>query len=148
MRCTEILRPASAEYFMGARSTDFQVHWDEVSPKRPKRDADRKFLGKWYNTAYEWYQKSDGKWVMGNIFTYAGIIVACCLIGRTRQIFENSSCLLTKALVTHVRVNVRKLTRSRSARNVQHLKCQMTDSFVFGLVLPRAHAMTCVTCVP
>jgi glutathione S-transferase len=78
LRTTEILSPASAKFFIGARTGDASLPWD-VS-----RDADWELLEKGYNTAYEWYQKTDGKWIMGNTFSYADIIVACWLLAFKR----------------------------------------------------------------
>ncbi|KAG1727815.1 hypothetical protein EDB19DRAFT_174502 [Suillus lakei] len=89
VRCAEIMSPASAKYFMGARSADFQVPWDEFSDEGPKREADWQLLEKGYNTAYEWYQKSNGKWVMGDTFSYADIIVACWLMAFKRVLKED-----------------------------------------------------------
>ncbi|KAG1742239.1 uncharacterized protein EDB91DRAFT_302737 [Suillus paluster] len=82
-RCAEVLSPASAEFFIRVRSADFppEMPRDELSPEGPKRDADWELLEKMFNTAaYEWYQKSDGKWIMGETFSYADIIVACFLL--------------------------------------------------------------------
>ncbi|KAG1732458.1 uncharacterized protein EDB91DRAFT_675491 [Suillus paluster] len=82
IRCAEVLSPASAKFFIRVRSADFppEIPWDELSPEGPKRDADWELLEKGYNTAYKWYQKSDGKWIMGETFSYADIIVACWLL--------------------------------------------------------------------
>ncbi|KAG2030525.1 hypothetical protein BDR03DRAFT_974471 [Suillus americanus] len=91
MRCVEVLSPANAKYFMGARSAGFQAPWDEFPPEGPKRDADWELLEKGYNTAYERYQKSNGKWVIGDTFTYADIIdiVACWLMAFERVLKED-----------------------------------------------------------
>ncbi|KAG2030527.1 hypothetical protein BDR03DRAFT_1095965 [Suillus americanus] len=92
MCCVEVLSPASSKYFMGACSADFQAPWDEFSPEGPKRDADWELLERGYNTAYEWYQKSNGKWVIGDTFTYADIIdiiVACWLMAFKQVLRED-----------------------------------------------------------
>jgi glutathione S-transferase len=78
IRCTEILSPASAKFFIEARSIAVPLPWDATY------DEDWELLEKGYNTAYEWYQKTDGKWIMGNTFSYADIIVACWLLGFKR----------------------------------------------------------------
>jgi glutathione S-transferase len=83
LRCTEILSPASAKFFIGVRSMDVPLPWD-VKP-----DEDWELLEKGYNTAYEWYQKTDGKWIMGNTFSYADIIVACWLLACKRVLKED-----------------------------------------------------------
>ncbi|KAG1818548.1 uncharacterized protein BJ212DRAFT_1269266 [Suillus subaureus] len=83
LRTMEILSPASAKFFMGARSGDVPLPWD------PNCDTDWKLLEKGYNTACEWYQKTDGKWIMGDTFSYADIIVACWLLALKRVLKEN-----------------------------------------------------------
>ncbi|KAG1864014.1 hypothetical protein C8R48DRAFT_602270 [Suillus tomentosus] len=82
-RCTEILSPASAEFFTKARSVYVPLPWD-VS-----RDTDWELLEKGYNTLYEWYQKTDGKWIMGDTFSHADIIVACDLLWYKRVLEED-----------------------------------------------------------
>ncbi|KAG1882748.1 hypothetical protein F4604DRAFT_1921348 [Suillus subluteus] len=83
LRTLEILRPASAKFFTGARSGDVPLPWD------PNCDAEWELLEKGYNTAYEWYQKTDGKWIMGDTFSYADIIVACWLLAFKRVLKED-----------------------------------------------------------
>jgi glutathione S-transferase len=78
LTCTEILSPASAKFFIGVRSMDVPLPWDV------ERDADWELLEKGYNTAYEWYQKTNGKWIMGDTFSYADIIVGCWLLAYKR----------------------------------------------------------------
>ncbi|KAG1727814.1 hypothetical protein EDB19DRAFT_1941889 [Suillus lakei] len=73
----------AAKFFIGARSIDIPLPWDA------KRDEDWELLEKGYNTAYEWYQKSDGKWIMGNTFSYADIVVACELLWYKRVLKED-----------------------------------------------------------
>ncbi|KAG2050887.1 hypothetical protein BDR06DRAFT_959615 [Suillus hirtellus] len=82
-RSTEILSPASAKFFIGVRSIDVPLPWDATY------DEDWASLEKGYNTAYEWYQKTDGKWFMGDTFSYADIIVACRLLWFKRVLKEN-----------------------------------------------------------
>ncbi|KAG1882746.1 hypothetical protein F4604DRAFT_1879410 [Suillus subluteus] len=67
-RTIEILSPASAKFFIGTLSVDVPL------PLDVNFDAEWKLLEKGYNTAYEWYQKTDGKWIMGDTFSYADII--------------------------------------------------------------------------
>jgi glutathione S-transferase len=38
---------------------------------------------------YEWYQKTDGKWIMGDGFSYADIIVASTLLWHKRVVKED-----------------------------------------------------------
>ncbi|KAG1780555.1 hypothetical protein EV702DRAFT_1194028 [Suillus placidus] len=89
LRSIEILSPASAKFFIGARSVDVPLPWDV------KRDASWKLLEKGYNTAYEWYRKSDGKWIMGDTFSYADIIVACWLLAFKRVLKEDEWAMIS-----------------------------------------------------
>ncbi|KAG1791887.1 uncharacterized protein HD556DRAFT_1294160 [Suillus plorans] len=82
-RSTETLSPASAKFFIGVRSIDVPLPWDA------NYSEDWALLEKGYNTAHEWYQKTDGKWLMGDTFSYADIIVACCLLWFKRVLKEN-----------------------------------------------------------
>ncbi|KAG1724286.1 hypothetical protein EDD22DRAFT_1020033 [Suillus occidentalis] len=79
----KILSPASAKFFIEARSVDVPLPWDA------KPDEDWELLEKGYNTAYEWYQKTDGKWIMGHTFSYADIVVACELLWYKRVLKED-----------------------------------------------------------
>ncbi|KAG2348088.1 hypothetical protein BDR05DRAFT_957745 [Suillus weaverae] len=81
-RTTEILSPASAKSFIGAHSTDLSLSCNA------KHDADLDLLEKGYNTAYEWYQKTDGKWIMGDTFSYPDIVIACYLLWYKRVLKE------------------------------------------------------------
>jgi len=78
VRATEILSPASVKFFTKARTVDVPLPWD-VNP-----DADWELLEKGHNIVYEWYQKTDGKWIMGDTFSYADIIVASWLLSYKR----------------------------------------------------------------
>ncbi|KAG1849932.1 hypothetical protein DFJ58DRAFT_794445 [Suillus subalutaceus] len=83
LRTMEALGPASANFFIGVRSADVPLPWDE------NFDADWKLLEKAYNTAYEWYQMTDGKWIMGDTFSYADIIIGCWLLWHKRVLKED-----------------------------------------------------------
>lgn len=88
-RSAEILSPDSAKFFMEARSKYYNLPWDEFISEGPKRDAEWALLEKGYSTVYEWYQKSNGKWVMGDSFSYADIVVACALLWYKRVLKED-----------------------------------------------------------
>jgi len=88
-RSAEILSPDSAKFFMDARCRAFNLTWDELTSEGQKREAEWALLEKGYSTVYEWYQKSNGKWVMGDTFSYADIIVACCLLWYKRVLRED-----------------------------------------------------------
>ncbi|KAG2030524.1 hypothetical protein BDR03DRAFT_878120 [Suillus americanus] len=83
LRTIEALSPASAKFFIGVRSVDVPLPWDV------NFDANWKILEKGYNTAYEWYQKTEGRWIMGDTFSYADIIVACQLLWYKRVLKED-----------------------------------------------------------
>ncbi|KAG1818549.1 uncharacterized protein BJ212DRAFT_98256 [Suillus subaureus] len=82
-RCAEILSPASAKFFIEARSRYAPLPWGVTY------DEDWELLEKAHNTAYEWYQKTDGKWVMGDTLSYADIVVACHLLWYKRVLKED-----------------------------------------------------------
>jgi glutathione S-transferase len=82
-RSAEILSPDSAKFFMEVRCKGFKLPWDEFTSEA-RRDAEWELLEKAYNTMYEWYQKTSGKWIMGDTFSYADIIVACSLLWYKR----------------------------------------------------------------
>ncbi|KAG1820837.1 uncharacterized protein BJ212DRAFT_963435 [Suillus subaureus] len=82
-RTAEILSPASAKFFIGVRSMDIPLPWDG------KYDEDWDLLEKGYNTLYELYQKTDGKWIMGDTFSYEDIVIACCLLWFKRILKED-----------------------------------------------------------
>jgi glutathione S-transferase len=82
-RCPEILSPASAKFFVEARSITVPLPWDATY------DEDWEILEKGYNTAYEWYQKTDGKWIMGDTLSYADIVIAAHLLWYKRVLKED-----------------------------------------------------------
>ncbi|KIK36180.1 hypothetical protein CY34DRAFT_780612, partial [Suillus luteus UH-Slu-Lm8-n1] len=77
----EILSPTSGKFFTEARSANIPLPWGVG------HDDDWDPLEKTYNTVYEWYQKTNGKWIMGDTFSYADIIVAsfCCGTNELRR---------------------------------------------------------------
>ena len=87
-RSAEVLSPDSAKFFMDVRSKEFQLPWDEFVSEGAKRQMEE-LLEKGHNTLYEWYQKSNGKWIMGDTFSYADIIIACCLLWYKRVMKED-----------------------------------------------------------
>jgi len=88
-RSAEVLSPDSAKFFMDVRSKEFKLPWDEFLSEGPKLEAEWQLLENVYNTVYEWYQKSNGKWIMGDTFSYADIIIACWLLGFKRVLTED-----------------------------------------------------------
>jgi len=88
-RSAEILSTDSANFFMDTRCRNFNLPWDEFTSKGQKREAEWALLEKGYSTTYEWYQKSHGRWIMGDTFSYADIIVACELLWYKRVLRED-----------------------------------------------------------
>ena len=87
-RSAEVMSPDSAEFLKNARSKDFKLPWDEIVSEGSKRQMEE-HLEKGHNTLYEWYQKSNGKWIMGDTFSYADIIVASYLLWYKRVMKED-----------------------------------------------------------
>ncbi|KAG2066927.1 hypothetical protein BDR04DRAFT_1106005 [Suillus decipiens] len=82
-RTAEVLSPPNAKFFIKVRSIDVPLPWDA------KYDEDWNLLEKGYNTVYEWHQKTDGNWFMGDTFSYADIVVACELLWYKRVLKED-----------------------------------------------------------
>jgi glutathione S-transferase len=82
-RSAEIMCPTSAKFFIEARSANVPLPWDVGY------DEDWDLLEKAYNTMYEWYQKGDGKWIIGDSFSFADITVACYLLLHKRVLKED-----------------------------------------------------------
>ncbi|KIJ66492.1 hypothetical protein HYDPIDRAFT_174570 [Hydnomerulius pinastri MD-312] len=89
LRSSQILNERSAEYFIRMRTAMHQQHTDEFSPERPKRDAPLVHYEKGYETAKMWYEKSGGKWLMGDTIFYADMIVAARLLWFKRVFRED-----------------------------------------------------------
>ncbi|KAG2147741.1 uncharacterized protein EDB93DRAFT_1240599 [Suillus bovinus] len=83
VRTIEVFSPASAKSLIESRTMDIPLPWDE------NYDEDWALLEKGYNTACEWYQKTHGKWFMGDAFSYADIIVASYLLWFKRVLKED-----------------------------------------------------------
>ncbi|KIK34459.1 hypothetical protein CY34DRAFT_812898 [Suillus luteus UH-Slu-Lm8-n1] len=82
-RTAEILSPVSGKFFTEARSVYVPLPWGV------EHDEDWDPLEKMYNTVYEWYQKTEGKWIMGDAFSYADITVASSLLWYKRVVKED-----------------------------------------------------------
>jgi len=89
VRTAEILNPVSEEFFRRTRSKRLQLPWEEFSPEGPKRDGDWACLEQGFNKGEELRAKCGGRWVMGDTFSYADIIVACRLFWLKRVLKED-----------------------------------------------------------
>ena len=77
LRTSQNLNERSREYFVATREVAMGAKVDEWSPEGPTRDAHWKIIEKsYYDSAKAWYDKVEGKWVMGDTFCYADIILA------------------------------------------------------------------------
>ena len=77
LRSSQILNERSLEYFIRTREVTFGEKVDGWSPEGPKRDAHWAIIEKnYYDSAKRWYDKVEGKWLMGDTFSYADIIFA------------------------------------------------------------------------
>ena len=77
LRTSKILNERSLEYFIPSKEVAFGEKIEKWSPEGPTRDAHWAIIEKsYYNSANMWYGKVEGKWLMGNTFSYADIILA------------------------------------------------------------------------
>lgn len=77
LRTTEFLDEHTLEYYVPSREAAFREKLEQWSPEGPKRDAHWAIVEKtYYGTAKTWYDKVEGKWFMGNTFSYADIVLA------------------------------------------------------------------------
>ena len=79
VRDVEMLRDCSAEYYATTRGRLFNRKFAEFSPEGPERDQHWAALEKVFTTAKIWYDKTNGKWLMGGTFSYADIVIASFL---------------------------------------------------------------------
>ncbi|KAG0708474.1 hypothetical protein DFH29DRAFT_892791 [Suillus ampliporus] len=71
----EILNDSSREYFIQTRLELLgEMRWEAVKEKAQHQWED---LKKGLDEIDKWYQKSGGKWIMGNTFSFADMVVAC-----------------------------------------------------------------------
>lgn len=76
VRSREILTERSAEYYLTTRQQYFSQKIEKWSPEGPERDQQWSIFEKAFTAAKKWYDKTDGKWLMGNTFSYADILAA------------------------------------------------------------------------
>ena len=77
LRSSQVLNERSLEYFIRTREASFGAKVDQWSPEGPTREAHWAIIEKrYYNSAKMWYDKVEGKWLMGDTFSYADILLA------------------------------------------------------------------------
>ncbi|KAI6012639.1 hypothetical protein F5J12DRAFT_543642 [Pisolithus orientalis] len=89
VRTSEILDERSAEYYITTREATFKEKFTEFSPEGPKRDENWAILERMFNASQEWYDKEVGKWLMGDVFSYADIIIAAVLFWFKRVLHDD-----------------------------------------------------------
>ncbi|KAI6163677.1 hypothetical protein EDD17DRAFT_1895443 [Pisolithus thermaeus] len=88
-RVSEILSERSAEYHITTKEAGFKEKFSEFSPEGPKRDEHWAILEQVFDTSKEWYDDQEGKWLMGDTFSYADIITAADLFWFKRVLHRN-----------------------------------------------------------
>ncbi|KAI6163676.1 hypothetical protein EDD17DRAFT_429312 [Pisolithus thermaeus] len=76
LRVSQILNERSREYFITTREASWGRKISEFSPEGSRRDEHWAVMKSAMGTLKEWYDKEGGKWLMGDVFSYADIIVA------------------------------------------------------------------------
>ncbi|KIK30027.1 hypothetical protein PISMIDRAFT_671047 [Pisolithus microcarpus 441] len=89
VRSTEIMNERSAEYFIATREVGFKEKFSEFSPEGPKREEHWALLEQMFNTSKEWYDEEGGKWLMGDVLSYADIIIASRLFWFKRVLHDD-----------------------------------------------------------
>ncbi|EGN96924.1 hypothetical protein SERLA73DRAFT_185168 [Serpula lacrymans var. lacrymans S7.3] len=75
---TKIL-PTNEEYFRKSVEMRVGSKLEDISPEGPKREQHWKNAKDFLGVVDAWYSKSEGKWIMGDTFSYADIIVGAVM---------------------------------------------------------------------
>ena len=79
-RTLEIQKDNSREFFIKTRLRMIgETSWSDVAPE-DKIQVQWAALKNGLGVVDGWYQKSEGRWIMGDIFSFADIIVVCWLV--------------------------------------------------------------------
>ncbi|EGN96349.1 hypothetical protein SERLA73DRAFT_162189 [Serpula lacrymans var. lacrymans S7.3] len=70
------LYPRTEEYLKRQLEIRMSAKWEDISPVGPKREEGWKNIKAAFGVIDGWYSKSGGKWIMGDTFSYADVIVA------------------------------------------------------------------------
>ncbi|EGN96348.1 hypothetical protein SERLA73DRAFT_94516 [Serpula lacrymans var. lacrymans S7.3] len=73
---TSKLYPRSEEYLKKQAEIRFGTKFEDICPEGPKREEGWKNIKAAFGVIDGWYSKSGGKWIMGDTFSYADVIVA------------------------------------------------------------------------
>ncbi|EGN96317.1 hypothetical protein SERLA73DRAFT_186005 [Serpula lacrymans var. lacrymans S7.3] len=69
------VHPQNGEFIKKQVEVNFGTKWEDLSPIGPKREADWQNIKAGLGVIDGWYSKSGGKWIMGDTFSYADMIV-------------------------------------------------------------------------
>ncbi|KAG6335458.1 hypothetical protein ID866_3632 [Astraeus odoratus] len=80
MRVKDILNERSVDYFVTTRQKTYNREFSQLSMEGPEREQHWATLEEGYSTIKSWYDKSDGKWLVGDLFSYADIVTGSWLL--------------------------------------------------------------------
>ena len=89
MRLGGVLRERSLKYYLTTRERYFNQQIEEWSPEGPEREQHWAVLEKAFETWMTWHGKTEGKWFMGNTFSYADVLVVSSLFWLKKVLHEN-----------------------------------------------------------
>ncbi|KAI6120885.1 hypothetical protein EDD16DRAFT_806150 [Pisolithus croceorrhizus] len=89
LRASQILDERSAECYITTKEVMFKAKISEFSPEGPKRDEHWAIIERAFTTSKEWYAEEEGKWLMGDVFSYADIFTASILSWLKRVLHED-----------------------------------------------------------
>ncbi|KAI6136157.1 hypothetical protein F5141DRAFT_1072855 [Pisolithus sp. B1] len=89
LRASQILDERSAECYITTKEVMFKAKISEFSPEGPKRDEHWAIIERAFTTSKDWYAEEEGKWLMGDVFSYADIFTASILSWLKRVLHED-----------------------------------------------------------
>ena len=89
VRAVEILKKPSADFYATTRETFFNQKFAEFSPEGPERDKHWAALENACTTTKTWYDKTEGKWLMGETFSHADITIATIIFSFKKVLHED-----------------------------------------------------------
>ncbi|EGN96350.1 hypothetical protein SERLA73DRAFT_186065 [Serpula lacrymans var. lacrymans S7.3] len=73
---SKLYYPRSEEYYKKQAEIRLDAKWEDISSAGAKREEGWKNMKAAFGVIDGWYSKSGGKWIMGDTFSYADILVA------------------------------------------------------------------------
>ncbi|KAI6149240.1 hypothetical protein BKA82DRAFT_1007545 [Pisolithus tinctorius] len=89
LRVSQILNEHSVEYFITTKEALAKEKISEFSPEGPRRDEHWAIIERAMETCKEWYDSEEGKWLMGDVFSYADILLASRLFCFKRVLHDD-----------------------------------------------------------